>query len=250
MINVFDIFGVNQEDKGENTIILKPTEHMLNPSFPGLKDEGITVTFDRHTALSQEDAQFISWDHPMVSGVFDMICNDDFGCASVALLKNNKLPVGTFFVELIFVAETSAPKALQMGRFLPPTPIRVLMDKGGNNLADNVAFDAFNQQLSAVGRQTASKLVNALQTAIHPLISSADELAQATLEDIKNQALSNMQKQLGDEQARLQALKAINPNIRDEEIQVFDKQREQLTTHIEKAQLKLDAIRLIVVSNQ
>ncbi|WP_419149618.1 RNA polymerase-associated protein RapA [Pseudoalteromonas 'SMAR'] len=250
MINVFDIFGVNQEDKGENTIILKPTEHMLNPSFPGLKDEGITVTFDRHTALSQEDAQFISWDHPMVSGVCDMICNDDFGCASVALLKNNKLPVGTFFVELIFVAETSAPKALQMGRFLPPTPIRVLMDKGGNNLADNVAFDAFNQQLSAVGRQTASKLVNALQTAIHPLISSADELAQATLEDIKNQALSNMQKQLGDEQARLQALKAINPNIRDEEIQVFDKQREQLTTHIEKAQLKLDAIRLIVVSNQ
>ena len=158
--------------------------------------------------------------------------------------------MGTFFVELIFVAETSAPKALQMGRFLPPTPIRVLMDKGGNNLADNVAFDAFNQQLSAVGRQTASKLVNALQTAIHPLISSADELAQATLEDIKNQALSNMQKQLGDEQARLQALKAINPNIRDEEIQVFDKQREQLTTHIEKAQLKLDAIRLIVVSNQ
>ena len=101
-----------------------------------------------------------------------------------------------------------------------------------------------------MGRQTASKLVNALQTAIHPLISSADELAQATLEDIKNQALSNMQKQLGDEQARLQALKAINPNIRDEEIQVFDKQREQLTTHIEKAQLKLDAIRLIVVSNQ
>ncbi|MCF2825058.1 MULTISPECIES: RNA polymerase-associated protein RapA [unclassified Pseudoalteromonas] len=250
MINVFDTFGVNQEDKGENTIILKPTEHMLNPSFPCLKDDGITVTFDRNTSLSQEDAHFISWDHPMVSGVMDMICNDDFGCASVALLKNNKLPVGTFFVEMIFVAEASAPKSLQVGRFLPPTPIRILMDKGGNDLAQNVAFDAFNQQLSAVGRQTGSKLVNALQSAIHPLITKAGDIAQTQLESIQANAMDKMQKQLGDEQGRLQALKAINPNIRDEEVQVFDKQRAELSTHIEKAQLKLDAIRLIVVANQ
>jgi len=51
-----------------------------------------------------------------------------------------------------------APKVLQVGRFLPPTPIRILLDKAGNNLGENVAFDGFNQQLSAVGRQTASKL--------------------------------------------------------------------------------------------
>ncbi|WP_440055289.1 RNA polymerase-associated protein RapA [Pseudoalteromonas sp. T1lg65] len=250
MINVFDTFGVNQEDKGENTIILKPTEHMLNPSFPCLRDEGITVTFDRTTALSQEDAQFISWDHPMVNGVMDMICNDDFGCASVALLKNNKLPVGTFFVELIFVAETSAPKALQLGRFLPPTPIRVLLDKAGNNLAANVAFDTFNQQLSAVGRQTGSKLANALQSAIHPLINQANDIAQTQLASLQQSAMTSMLTQMEAEQSRLKALKAINPNIRDEEITVFDKQREQLQTHIGKAQLKLDAIRLIVVSNQ
>ncbi|KZN49414.1 RNA polymerase-associated protein RapA [Pseudoalteromonas luteoviolacea] len=250
MINVFDIFGVNQEDKGENTIILKPTEHMLNPSFPCLKDDGMTVTFDRSTSLSQEDAQFISWDHPMVEGVMDMICDDDFGCASVALLKNNKLPVGTFFVELIYVAETSAPKSLQVGRFLPPTPIRVLMDKAGNNLAENVAFDAFNQQLSAVGRQTASKLANALQSGIHPLIAKATDLANQQLDTLQSQAQADMQTRLGEEQTRLSALKAINPNIRDEEIQVFDKQKAQLNEHISKAQVKLDAIRLIVVANQ
>ena len=249
MINVFDMFGVNQEDKGENTIILKPTEHMLNPSFPCLRDDGITVTFDRATSLSQEDAQFISWDHPMVQGTMDMICDDDFGCASVALLKNKKLPAGTFFVELIFVAEASAPKALQVGRFLPPTPIRVLLDKAGNNLAENVAFDAFNNQLSAVGRQTGSKLANALQAAIHPLINKANELAGAELLTLKAAAQEKMQTSLNEEQGRLEALKAINPNIRDEEIQVFDKQKAQLDEFIEKAQLKLDAIRLIVVSH-
>ncbi|MAD05700.1 RNA polymerase-associated protein RapA [Pseudoalteromonas shioyasakiensis] len=249
MINVFDTFGVSQEDKGENTIILKPTEHMLNPSFPCLKDDGITVTFDRSTSLSQEDAHFISWDHPMVQGSLDMICDDDFGTASVALLKNKKLPAGTFFVELIFIAEAMAPKALQVGRFLPPTPIRILLDKGSNNLADNVAFDAFNQQLSAVGRQTASKLASALQSAIHPMITSAQGMAQTKLEALRAESLEKMQTALGEEQARLTALKQINPNIRDEELSFFDKQRSELTTYIEKAQVKLDAIRLIVVSH-
>jgi ATP-dependent helicase HepA len=249
MINVFDTFGVNQEDKGENTIILKPTEHMLNPSFPCLKDDGITVTFDRDTSLSQEDAHFISWDHPMVQGAMDMICDDDFGCASVALLKNKKLPAGTFFVELIYIAEASAPKALQVGRFLPPTPVRVLLDKAGNNLANNVAFDAFNNQLSAVGRQTASKLANALQSAIHPLITQATELANKQLNTLTESAMVTMQSSMDEEQSRLEALKAINPNIRDEEIQVFSKQKAELCTYIEKAQLKLDAIRLIVVSH-
>ena len=249
MINVFDTFGVSQEDKGENTIILKPTEHMLNPSFPCLKDDGITVTFDRSTSLSQEDAHFISWDHPMVQGSLDMICDDDFGTASVALLKNKKLPAGTFFVELIFIAEAMAPKALQVGRFLPPTPIRILLDKSSNNLADNVAFDAFNQQLSAVGRQTASKLASALQSAIHPMITSAQGMAQTKLETLRAESLEKMQTALGEEQARLTALKQINPNIRDEELSFFDKQRSELTTYIEKAQVKLDAIRLIVVSH-
>ncbi|MBE0367155.1 RNA polymerase-associated protein RapA [Pseudoalteromonas aurantia] len=249
MINVFDTFGVNQEDKGENTIILKPTEHMLNPSFPCLKEDGITVTFDRNTSLSQEDAHFISWDHPMVQGAMDMICDDDFGCASVALLKNKKLPAGTFFVELIYIAEASAPKVLQVGRFLPPTPVRVLLDKAGNNLAENVAFDAFNSQLSAVGRQTASKLANALQSAIHPLITQATELANVQLDTLRRDAITKMHATMSEEQSRLAALKAINPNIRDEEVQVFEKQRTELGVYIEKAQLKLDAIRLIVVSH-
>ncbi|CCQ09443.1 RNA polymerase associated protein RapA [Pseudoalteromonas luteoviolacea B = ATCC 29581] len=250
MIKVFDLFGVAQEDKGENTIILKPTEHMLNPSFPCLKDDGITVTFDRATALSQEDAHFISWDHPMVSGTFDMICDDDFGTASVALLKNKKLPPGTFFVELVYIAEASAPKALQLGRFLPPTPVRLLMDKAGNNLAANVPFDSFNQQLSAVGRQTASKLVNALQTSIHPLLIKGNDIADKQLVNLQCAAREQVSTELTEEQARLVALKAINPNIREEEISFFDKQQKQLLTHIEKAQMKLDAIRVIVVTHE
>ncbi|WP_278404467.1 RNA polymerase-associated protein RapA [Pseudoalteromonas ruthenica] len=249
MINVFDIWGVNQEDKGENSIILKPTEHMLGATFPCLKEEGISVTFDRDTALAQEDLHFISWDHPMVEGAMEMICDDDFGTASVALFKNKKLPAGTFFVELVYIAEAMAPKSLQLGRYLPPTPIRLLLDKGGNDLSANVAFDTFNQQLNAVGRQTASKLVNALQSAIHPLIEQGNEQAQVHMEQLREQAKQSMHQALDTELTRLQNLKEINPNIRDEELSYYRDNKQQMDDYIDKAKVKLDAIRLIVVSH-
>ena len=249
MIKVFDIFGISQEDRGENSIVLKPTEHMLTPSFPCLRDEGLTVTFDRDTALAQEDVHFLSWDHPMVQGAMELIIDDDLGTTSVALLKNKQLPAGSFFVELVYLAETSAPKALQMGRFLPTTPVRLLLDKNGNDLAANVAFDTFNQQLNAVGKQTASKLASALQSSVHPMIETANKLAQSQLDTLKKSAKESVNTNLDDELARLKSLKQLNPNVREDELFYLEKQKSQLLEHVEKAELKLDAIRLIVVSH-
>ena len=51
----------------------------------------------------------------------------------MSLLKNKALPVGTLLVELVYVVEARAPKHLQLTRFLPPTPIRMLMDRKGTN---------------------------------------------------------------------------------------------------------------------
>jgi ATP-dependent helicase HepA len=249
MFKIFDIFGIAQADRGENAIVLKPTEHMLTPSFPCLRDEGLTVTFDRNTALAQEDVHFISWDHPMVQDVMSLVIDDDIGTTSVALLKNKQLPAGSFFVELIYLAETSAPKALQMGRFFPSTPVRLLLDKNGNDLAQNVAFDAFNQQLNAVGKQTASKLATALQTSVHPLIEKANELAKEQLASLKANAKQKVEVQLVEELDRLKSLMQINPSVREDEVNYLATQKATLHEHAEKAELKLDSIRLIVVSH-
>lgn len=59
-------------------------------------------------------------------------------------------------MELIYVVEAQAPKQLQLNRFLPPTPVRMLLDKNGNNLAAQVEFETFNRQLNAVNRHTAA----------------------------------------------------------------------------------------------
>lgn len=249
MIKAWDILGINQDDRSDTSIILTPSEQTQG-HYPGLDEDGITVTFDRQTALAQEDIQFLSWDHPMVQGTLDIVTNDSMGNSSAAVMFNKQLPVGTFFVEFIYVAEASAPAELQLGRYLPPTPIRLLLEKTGKNLAPNVPFDNFNRQLKPVGRQTATKLVGALQTTIHPLIAKAESYASTQLAEIQKQAQHKMQQALEAQISRLQALAKINPSVRPEEITHLQTMQTQLTDYISKARLKFDAIRVIVASNE
>ncbi|WP_313575124.1 RNA polymerase-associated protein RapA, partial [Pseudescherichia sp.] len=123
-MNLFDIVGVNQDDRGENMIVLTPSDHMLVPDFPGLPEDGCTITFERDVALSREDAQFVTWEHPLIRNGLDLILSGDTGSSTISLLKNKALPVGTLLLELIYVVEAQAPKQLQLNRFLPATPVR------------------------------------------------------------------------------------------------------------------------------
>ncbi len=94
-------------------------------------------------------------------------------------IENKALPVGTLLAELVYVVEAQAPKHLQLTRFLPPTPVRMLMDRNGTNLAAQVEFESFNRQLNAVNRHTSSKLVNAVQQEVHTMLQQAEALVEA-----------------------------------------------------------------------
>ena len=248
MIKAWDVLGVHQDDRSDTSIVLTPSEQ-LQGHYPGLDEDGVTVTFDRTTALAQEDIQFLSWDHPMVQGTLDIITNDTMGNSAAALLFNKQLPAGSYFVEFVYVTEASAPKSLELGRYLPATPIRLLLEKTGKNLAPNVPFENFNRQLKPIGRQNAAKLVSALQSSIHPLIAKAQAYAEAQLAHIQQEAQLKMQQQLQDQITRLTALAKINPAVRTEEIEHLQQKQQQLSEFIAKARIKFDAIRLIVVSH-
>ncbi|WP_028774998.1 RNA polymerase-associated protein RapA [Shewanella waksmanii] len=249
VIRLWDIIGVEQEDSGENAIVLHPSEHMMFPTYPGLPEDGITVTFDRNVALSRDDIALITQEHPLVQTGLDLITSSETGTTSVAVLKNKALPAGTIFLELIYMADASAPKSSQLYRYLPPTPVRILLDKNGNNLSDNVSYDSFDKQLSAVNRHIASKLVNASQALLHPLLSTAAEFADKELTLLAEGARAKMTEQLTGELERLEALKAVNPNIRDEELSHLTEQMAELNGYIDNCQLQLDAIRLVLVSH-
>ncbi|WP_070963151.1 RNA polymerase-associated protein RapA [Vibrio sonorensis] len=248
-LNLFDTIGLNQDDKGENALVVTPSEHMMVPSYPGLPYEGATITFDRDTALSREDMHFISWEHPMIQGGIDLLMSEGVGTTAVSLLKNKALPVGTMLLELIYKVDAQAPKRSGIARFLPQTPIRLMMDGNGNDLSEQVEFESFNRQLSPVGRHIATKLVSSVQGQVHQLIAAGEKLVVSKVESVREQAQRDMQSSLNAELERLQALKAVNPNIREEEIEMIDEQIKELTGYIGQAQYQLDSLRMIVVSH-
>ncbi|MBY6197089.1 RNA polymerase-associated protein RapA [Vibrio hangzhouensis] len=248
-LSLFDTIGLNQDDKGENALVVTPSEHMMVPSYPGLPYEGATITFDRDTALSREDMNFISWEHPMIQGGIDLVMSEGVGTCAVSLLKNKALPVGTILLELVYVVDAQAPKQSGISRFLPPTPIRLMMDGRGNDLSAQVEFEGFNRQLSPVNRHLASKLVTSVQADVHRLIESGNAAVEDKVGAVREDAHKAMYASLNGELERLQALKAVNPNIRDEEIEAIESQIKELDGYIAKAQVQLDSLRLIVVSH-
>lgn len=249
-INLFDIIGINQEDHSDNMLILTPSDHMLVPDFPGLPPDGCTVTFHRELALSREDVQFISWEHPLIRHGLDMLLSGDTGSNAVALLKNKALPVGTLLLEVIYVIEAQAPKYLQLHRFLPPTPIRMLLDAKGNDLAAKVEFESFNRQLNAINRHTASKLVNTVQANIHTILQSGEKRITEQAKTVIDTACHDADQCLTTELTRLQSLQNVNPNIRDDELAALCDNRQQILDHLAQAGWRLDALRLVVVSHQ
>ncbi len=249
-LGLFDTIGLNQDDRGENAIVVTPAEHMMVSSYPGLPYEGCTITFDRPTALSREDLHFISWEHPMIQGGIDIILSEAVGTTALSLLKNKALPVGTLFLELVYLADAQAPKQSGIHQFLPAAPIRVLLDANGNNLADKVKFNSFHRQLAPVNRHLASKLVSSVQQQIHGMIAQAETFATDALIEIKDNTMAEMKQCLQAELDRLHALKKVNPNIRDDELEKLSEQMSELEGYISKASLSLDSLRVIVVSHQ
>ena len=249
-LNLFDIIGVEQDDLGENSIVITPTGTMLVPDFPGLKEEGVTVTFDRQLALAREELEFLTWDHPMIRQGIDLIASGDIGKASMALLVNKQLPAGTLLVELIYMIESQSPKGLQLNRFLPPTPVRLLLDSKGNDLAEQVNFNTLQNKLKLLSKDIANKMVKMARPNIEQLIKLGDhkitEIAQAKIQEaskVADQTLSN-------ELNRLIALKAVNKNIRQAEIDVLEQQRLVSLEELSKASWRLDSLRVIVTNKE
>lgn len=239
MTKLFDAIGVLQEEKDESCYLLRPTETMLSP-LPGLDEEGMTVTYERTTATRVEQAHFLSWDHPMITHAMDMLTTEVIGKSSIGLCQDKSLPTGAYWLECLFVLSAKADKSMQLGRFLPPTPVKICL---------NAKLEQEDKQffrIEAVQQKMGSQLINALRTQIVAVLASAQQQAEKQATVIKQERQTQMQNLLGDELSRLQNLQTVNPAIRPEEISHIDNQINNLTTIIAGAKLNLEALRLVV----
>ncbi|AQZ95107.1 RNA polymerase-associated protein RapA [Halopseudomonas phragmitis] len=246
MERLFDVFGIDSEDHSDNALVLRPGERMLDAGFPLGDDEGVTITYDRETALTREDMQFITWEHPMLQGGMDLVLSGSMGNSAVALLKNKALKPGTLLLECLFVSEAIAPRHLQLHRFLPPTPVRCLLDSNGHDLAAKVSFDTLDAQLEQLPKHLASKVAKSQREVVERLLDRAEALADLQHYELVDSAANQYSQQMDEEIERLKALAAVNPLVKPAEIQALEQQKQVGEQTLRQAKVRLDAIRILL----
>lgn len=242
---VFDQFGVDTDFHSEHSYVLHPSEHM-HENFPGLKDEGNTITYSRNKALSREDMEFLSWEHPMVTESMEMIQNSEFGNTALAVIKLESLPKGTLFVETWYSINTISDKKLQLDRYLPLHPIRFLFDSSKKNFSDILSYSALSSLCTSLPKKTALTIAEKTRAITHDIVELTQSLADKEIIPVKKSAKENMSRSLTSELERLTELQKLNPSIRDEEITYLKNIIEVSKQQIDHAKYKLQAIRLII----
>jgi len=247
MESVFDCFNVDSEEHSASRYIIRADSNMIG-SFPGLREDGMTVTYSRATALAHEDVQYLTWEHPMVTGAMDLVLGAEPGNTAVTALRYPGAPRGSLLLECLYVLETASSERLRSNRYLPPTTIRVVVDEADRSHETDLSHTFINQTRMAVDAATAGKIVAAREAVIRRLLEAGERLAQAQVPELLAAAHSHSEHTLLTEINRLKALRRVNPNVRAEEIRFFERQLETLARALDQASLRLDAVRVILAT--
>ena len=237
-------YGIDFEEQTNGTVVMRPSESMLAP-LSAMPDEGMTATFAREQALTNEDLQFISWDHPLITSAVDQILSTELGNTSVVTLKIKGLPPGMMMLETYFVLESASNTRLQAARFLPATSMRVVLDEKQRQYK-KLTPELIEEHQQYVKRKIAANLVKAKRAEIGKMIKVAKGFVEQEAEQKRAEALARVDSEMTEEIARLEALQKVNPMVRPEEIKHLFSQQAAYLRHIESAQLKLDALRVVI----
>lgn len=246
MLNLFDYYGVTSDEAGYRTYRLR-FNSMKRSGFPlpASNQTTLMVTFDRQTALTREDIVFLSQDHPMVTGAVELLLGSEAGNSCLAVW-NDSGEKG-ILLEAYFVPECVAPLSLHMDRFLPDTPVRVVVDHLGRDVTPFYSPDLFSTCLESLSgtwlvenQVLSGKLLPGL---VHHAQAAAASLSHAMIDA----SVNKMEKAMQSELQRLKYLKKVNPSIREEEIVMMANEIEDLRCCLNRTGLRLDALRLILL---
>ncbi|MCK9539187.1 RNA polymerase-associated protein RapA [Dokdonella sp.] len=241
MLRLFEQFGIEGEETGPRSVVLDP-EYLSTDGFPGLKDGPQQVTFDRATALAREELPLLRIDHPLVAGALDLLLESEHGNAAV--LVDAALPLRTALLECIFVLDCVAERTLHVGRFLPPLPLRTLVDTRLSVRGDYAPDPA---SLARAREQPidAARFRPLLAKLVPPMLAACETEARRLAATEIGQALSAAEHSLVAAHTRLTALARVNPAVHASEIDAISAELEALRAALSGAAPRLDAIRFV-----
>lgn len=245
MINLFNQLGVDVEDMNDPyTFFIRPGDNMYLPHFPGLESEGMTITFKRQNALLKDDMTFLTWDHPMVIGIMDFISSKEMGNSTIASWKTpSKEP---FLFEGYFLLNCVAERKLQIQKWFPPTPLRVLLDSKIQDATQKMPKKFIDENVEPLDAEKRAQLKELPKDFIKECIKRGKELCIARAKQYKEKFKEDMMKHMNAEIERLEALRKVNPTVSETEILLLKHNREKMVQAMDKAELSLDSLRIVI----
>jgi len=241
-------FGVNSDDNFDGTFILSAGE-TFKLDIPEYDKAGMTITFMRDIALSREEVQFLSWDHPLVRGLIDLLCSTPKGnsCFSFEHRKDGSREI---ILESLFILETMAPSKLHVDRFLPPTLIKTGFNHAKEKVDVTEQSPGFYRKLRRGNPQRVLGNPAIRDGVIPSLVSCCTKQAEEDAQIVRAEAIEKLKQRAETEVKRLKQLQLVNPSVTVKDIESLISNYELLEKHISESQIRLDSVRLIYCGDE
>ncbi len=227
-----------------------PSDKMLVQSLPGIPPEGCEITFSRDLANEREDIKFVSWDAPLIHGLYDLVQSSEIGTAAVAVLPSRQLPAGHCLLEACFDIVIQSEFSAACRPFLSAFSIRSLaIDISDNDLSQALPEDALQKSLQEVKRHLGREVIKSKKDDIPSWYKKCEAFAETQKSAVIEKAENDARDYFASEIARLELLKKRNTAIDEAEIDSLkEKSSHVVKALVEDTALHLSAVRLIVIS--
>ena len=248
MDQALDNLGVNIEDQSAHTFIISPGEHLAVSEYPGLPDDGTTITYRRHIALAREEVQLLTWEHPLVQTAMEQIISGGFGQVLIGAMQDESLKRGSVLLEAHYIFDCPAPRSLGVEQYLSGDLLRVVLNESLHNITEQFSHEQLNTAFHSIKKPLAKQLVSVKRAQLQAQLNEAESIANASLAALQTQATDNAQTLLGGEIQRLEALAARNSSVRRDEIDGMRNRLDETLRALTQLRCVLDAVRVFGVA--
>jgi len=246
MLRIFDHYGIRTDEISERIFRLHFND-LTGSEFPvpALGETKRVITFDRSLACTRGEIDFLSWDHPMVTGAMELLLGTEKGNSCFALWDDSAKP--GILLEAIFVLECVAPVGTHIDRFLPPTPFRIVVNSSGHDVSGEYPFSVFEKNLENLSGSWLKENPEISEIMVPEMVNTSLKIAENSARPIIASAQAEIDAVMGVEIRRLKDLQKVNPQIRNEEIESMENEKQVLSYHVQDARFRLDALRVVLM---
>ena len=241
MNRTLEQLGILVETKSGRTVVVKP-----NPEssfrLEEVPKDGMKLCYSRTTAMIREDADFLTWDHPLVFRATDRLLVTAIGNTAYAVWEDERAQI--VLLEGIFLATpNSDDPTLHASRHMPPTPVRVVISHDFEDMSAEYTSEAVNKIVRNGRREWLRNNARPLYNIIPSMMRILMQRAAIKMRELAGKASHQMEAMFTADIARMRRL---TPTPRRKaEIARLEELIETLKPLLGEPVLSLDQLRLL-----